>query len=130
MIHHHDWKLLECRFCSVPNLIKYGVTCWLGQRYKCQTCGKTFSIWGKRKQYTAFEKKQILHYAQDRSIRKAAKLYHLSVNTIRKWRDLLLREDTTATFVDLNSPVLPSQQPNGCYMNPIGVIEYRRVPIY
>ena len=129
MFHHNNWTLIECRYCMSPKLIKYWVPWYSGQRYKCQSCFKTFLIGGKRKQYTATEKKQVLFLAQDRSISKAAKVYRVSRGTIRKRRSLFALEDTTTQFVELNNEVVSSKNSNSPYIGLNHVREYRRVPV-
>gem|GEM_PF-1802775 len=81
------------------------MTSGLGQRYKCKSCNKSFSLNGKRKKYSAFEKDTVVCRANEQGLRKIAKVFHISPNTIRKWRVALVKQDTTKAWMDLNTPL-------------------------
>ena len=86
------WK--QCPHCNSISLQKYGTTKKGSQRYKCNHCQKVSVITPKRA--NTISKKQFDDWSlfvdcsvQCFSLRKTAKVCHISPNTARLWREKL-----------------------------------------
>ncbi len=75
-----------CRFCASSQTIRHGYTPKGTQRYRCQTCGRTFLPTPGSVAYDEPRKAEILRAYQERtSLRGLTRIFGVSRTTVTAW---------------------------------------------
>ncbi len=77
---------IHCRFCASSHTIRHGYTPKGKQRYRCQTCGRTFLPNPGSAAYDEPRKAEILRAYQERaSLRGLTRIFGVSRTTVTAW---------------------------------------------
>ena len=79
------FQVVLCRSCQSEQVIRFGRTKGGHARYKCKSCGVTFSDAPTRGHSEAFKEQVLAAYQERASMRGIARVFGISRNTLAQW---------------------------------------------